>query len=45
MDCESYEYDMMLNDYENIKKFRELIFKYYGDPKQLLKILTRELSM
>jgi FkbM family methyltransferase len=29
MDCEGCEYDVILNDYEHVRLFRELIFEYH----------------
>ncbi|MFP3299219.1 MAG: hypothetical protein RXO22_09115 [Thermocladium sp.] len=29
MDCEGCEYDIILNDYEHVRLFRELIFEYH----------------
>ena len=29
MDCEGCEFDVILNDYENIKMFKELVFEYH----------------
>ena len=29
MDCEGCEFDVILNDYESIKKFHEIIFEYH----------------
>lgn len=40
MDCEGCEYDVILNDYEHIKHFKEIIFEYHGDVSKLLKVLT-----
>ena len=30
MDCEGCEFDVILNDYENIRKFDELVFEYHS---------------
>jgi methyltransferase, FkbM family len=30
MDCEGCEYDIILNDYEHVRLFRELIFEYHS---------------
>jgi len=30
MNCEGCEYDIILNDYEHIKLFKELIFEYHS---------------
>jgi len=30
MDCEGCEYDVILNDYEHVRLFRELIFEYHS---------------
>jgi hypothetical protein len=29
MDCEGCEFDVILNDYEHVKLFREFIFEYH----------------
>jgi hypothetical protein len=31
MDCEGCEFDIILNDYEHVKLFKELILEYHGD--------------
>jgi GT2 family glycosyltransferase len=30
MNCESCEYDIILNDYEHVRLFKELIFEYHS---------------
>ena len=30
MDCEGCEYDIILNDYEHVKLFREVVFEYHA---------------
>jgi len=30
MDCEGCEYDVILNDYDHVRLFRELIFEYHS---------------
>jgi FkbM family methyltransferase len=47
MDCEGCEYDVILNDYEHVRLFRELIFEYYpyavNKPvSDLLNMLSRD---
>jgi FkbM family methyltransferase len=47
MDCEGCEFDIILNDYEHIKVFKELVFEYHqyvsSDLYQkLLKVLARD---
>jgi FkbM family methyltransferase len=47
MDCEGCEYDVILNDYEHVKVFKELIFEYHahavGKPmSKLLKVLAKD---
>jgi hypothetical protein len=47
MDCEGCEYDIILNDYEHLKIFKELIFESHaytvGKPvSELLKLLTKD---
>ncbi len=47
MDCEGCEYDVILNDYEHIRMFKELIFEYhtyvFNKPvDDLLNILGRD---
>ena len=32
MDCEGCEYDVILNDYEHVRLFRELIFEHHAGP-------------
>ena len=32
MDCEGCEYDVIMNDYEHVKLFRELIFEHHAGP-------------
>jgi len=41
MDCEGCEYDIILNDYEHVKAFKELIFEYheYAVSKPVSKLL------
>jgi hypothetical protein len=33
MDCEGYEYDVIMNDYENVKKFEKLVFEFHYPKK------------
>jgi len=40
MDCEGCEFDVILNDYEHVKLFKELILEYHGDPVPLFNILV-----
>jgi FkbM family methyltransferase len=47
MNCEGCEYDVVLNDYEHVRLFRELIFEYHrwvtGIPvNNLLSVLARD---
>jgi FkbM family methyltransferase len=47
MDCEGCEYDVILNDYEHIQMFKELIFEYHTDVfnkpvDDLLNMLSRD---
>jgi hypothetical protein len=47
MDCEGCEYDIILNDYEHIKLFKELIFEYHSytvnkPVDDLLNVLSRD---
>jgi hypothetical protein len=47
MDCEGCEYDIILNDYEHLKTFKELIFEYHkyviSKPvSEVLKLLTKD---
>jgi hypothetical protein len=44
MDCEGCEFDVILNDYEHVRLFRELVFEYHPtlankSLKDLLKVL------
>jgi FkbM family methyltransferase len=40
MDCEGCEHDVILNSYEDLLKFKEIIFEYHGDPIKLLRKLS-----
>jgi len=47
MDCEGCEYDVILNDYEHVRLFRELIFEYHPrfvnkSSDDLLNVLGRD---
>jgi len=47
MDCEGCEFDVILNDYEHVKLFRELILEYHLKPvnkslDDLLNVLSRD---
>jgi len=42
MDCEGCEYDVILNDYEHVKLFRELILEYHSNANKLLKVLSKD---
>ena len=42
MDCEGCEFDVILNDYEHVKLFKELIFEYHLNENKLLKVLSRD---
>jgi len=42
MDCEGREFGVILNDYEHIRLFRELIFEYHSNVNKLLKVLSRD---
>jgi hypothetical protein len=47
MDCEGCEYGIILNDYEHVKIFNELISEYHTDAagklvSELLKILAKD---
>jgi methyltransferase, FkbM family len=49
MDCEGCEYDIILNDYEHVKLFKELIFEYHSyavnkPVDDLLNVLSRDYS-
>jgi len=43
MDCEGCEYDVIMNDYEHVKLFRELIFEHHADfmKRSLGELLSR----
>ena len=41
MDCEGCEFDVILNDYEHVRLFRELILEYHSNVNKLLKVLSR----
>jgi len=42
MDCEGCEYDVVLNDYEHVRLFREVVLEYHGDPMVLLNVLKND---
>jgi len=47
MDCEGCEFDVILNDYEHVRVFKELLLEYHlyasSEPlSKLLKVLTRD---
>jgi len=47
MDCEGCEFDVILNDYEHVKLFKELILEYYPrfvdkSLNDLLKVLGKD---
>jgi len=47
MDCEGCEFDVILNDYEHVRLFRELIFEYHSyavnkPVSDLLNMLSRD---
>jgi FkbM family methyltransferase len=47
MDCEGCEYDIILNDYENVRRFRELILEYHEYEKPislLLNLLSKDFN-
>ncbi|MGC9080049.1 MAG: FkbM family methyltransferase, partial [Nanopusillaceae archaeon] len=45
MDCEGCEFDLILNDYENIRKFENLIFEYHPKiAKKPIDILLNKLK-
>ena len=43
MDCEGCEFDVILNDYEHVRLFRELIFEHHADfmKRSLGELLSR----
>jgi hypothetical protein len=45
MNCEGCEYDVILNDYEHVKKFEELLFQYHAYMvKMSTQLLLKKLS-
>jgi len=42
MDCEGCERDVILNDYEHVSLFDELIFEYHSSPDELIMALSRD---
>jgi len=42
MDCEGCEFDVILNDYEHVRLFREVVLEYHGDPMVLLNVLKND---
>ncbi len=46
MDCEGCEYDVIMNDYEHVRLFRELVFEHHAGPvKYNLGELTSRLAV
>lgn len=42
MDCEGCEYDMILNDYEHVRMFKELIFEYHEmNGRKVIELLNK----
>ena len=42
MDCEGCEFDIILNDYEHVRLFKELIFEYHeGNDRRLTDLLNK----
>jgi FkbM family methyltransferase len=39
MDCEGCEYDVILNDYEHVKLFKEMLIEYHSNLRDLLNVL------
>ena len=45
MNCEGCEYDIILNDYDHVKMFEELLFQYHAHVTKIsAKLLLRKLS-
>ena len=44
MDCEGCEFDIILNDYEHVRLFKELIFEYHEENDRRLTDLLNKLS-
>ena len=42
MDCEGCEFDVILNDYEHVRLFREVVLEYHGNPMVLLNVLKND---
>jgi FkbM family methyltransferase len=42
MDCEGCEYDVIFNDYEHVKLFKEMSIEYHGNLRDLLKVLKHD---
>jgi FkbM family methyltransferase len=42
MDCEGCEFDIIPNDYEHVRLFRELILEYHSNANKLLKVLSKD---
>jgi FkbM family methyltransferase len=42
MNCQGCEYDVILNDYEHVKVFEEIIIEYHVDAVALSKILSKD---
>jgi len=44
MDCEGCEYDIIMNDYENVRKFKEVVFEYHEKSGKSIKVMLNRLS-
>jgi FkbM family methyltransferase len=44
MDCEGCEYDVILNEYEHIKLFEELVVEYHGSLENILNMLRKDFN-
>jgi hypothetical protein len=42
IDCEGCEHDVIFNDYEHVRLFRELILEYHSNANKLLKVLSKD---
>jgi len=42
MDCEGCEYDVVVNDYDHVRLFRDVVMEYHGDLMPLLNVMRRD---
>ncbi len=42
MDCEGCEYDVVVNDYDHVRLFRDVVMEYHGNLMPLLNVMRRD---